>query len=76
PEPVRTERTGSRSSGLVFMALLIGIAGIAVAGWGDWQLRMLQAGHQQQLGQVEDNAEQPQFLAQYDQQFISRLEQF
>ncbi|MFH7428972.1 heme biosynthesis operon protein HemX, partial [Pseudomonas syringae pv. tagetis] len=27
-EPVRTERTGSRSSGLVFLALLLGIDGI------------------------------------------------
>ncbi|MCV5656476.1 hypothetical protein OFN54_34575, partial [Escherichia coli] len=47
PDPVRAERTGSRSSGLVFLALLLGIAGVAVAGWGVWQLRMLQAGHQQ-----------------------------
>ncbi|RMV17301.1 putative Uroporphyrin-III C-methyltransferase, partial [Pseudomonas savastanoi] len=39
PDPVRAERTGSRSSGLVFLALLLGIAGVAVAGWGVWQLR-------------------------------------
>ncbi|KAA8693912.1 putative Uroporphyrin-III C-methyltransferase [Pseudomonas caricapapayae] len=76
PEPVRTERTGSRSSGLVFLALLLGIAGIAVAGWGVWQLRMLQAGHQQQRGQVEDIAEQTLVLAQNDQQLSARLAQF
>ncbi len=76
PEPVRTERTGSRNSGLVFLALLLAIAGIAVAGWGVWQLRMLQAGHQQQRGQVEDIAEQTLVLAQNDQQLSARIAQF
>ncbi|KPC57023.1 Uroporphyrin-III C-methyltransferase [Pseudomonas amygdali pv. morsprunorum] len=76
PDPVRAERTGSRSSGLVFLALLLGIAGVAVAGWGVWQLRMLQAGHQQQRGQVEDIAEQTLVLAQNDQQLSARLAQF
>nr|WP_080394072.1 uroporphyrinogen-III C-methyltransferase [Pseudomonas cannabina] len=75
PDPVRVERTGSRSSSLVILALLLGIAGVAVAGWGVWQLRMLQAGHQQQRGQVQDIAEQTLVLAQNDQQLSARLAQ-
>ncbi|TKJ64886.1 heme biosynthesis operon protein HemX [Pseudomonas viridiflava] len=76
PEPVRPERSGNRSSGLVILALLLGIAGVAVAGWGVWQLRMLQAGHQQQRGEVQDIAEQTLALAQSDQQLTARLAQF
>lgn len=76
PDPVRAERPGSRSSGLVILALLLGIAGVGVAGWGVWQLRMLQAGHQQQRGQVQNIAEQTLALAQSDQQLTARLAQF
>ncbi|MBP0940122.1 uroporphyrinogen-III C-methyltransferase [Pseudomonas alliivorans] len=76
PDPVRPERSGNRSSGLVILALLLGIAGVAVAGWGVWQLRMLQAGHQQQRGEVQDIAEQTLALAQSDQQLTARLAQF
>nr|WP_024689335.1 uroporphyrinogen-III C-methyltransferase [Pseudomonas asturiensis] len=75
-DPVRPERPVNRNSGLVILALLLGIAGIAVAGWGVWQLRMLQAGHQQQRGQVQDIADQTLALAQSDQQLTARLAQF
>ena len=76
PAPTRPERPGNRNSGLVILALLLGIAGIAVAGWGVWQLRMLQAGHQQQRGQVQNIAEQTLALAQSDQQLTARLAEF
>jgi len=76
PDPVRPERPGNRNGGLVILALLLGIAGIAVAGWGVWQLRMLQAGHQQQRGEVQDIAVQTLALAQNDQQLTARLAQF
>ncbi|WP_328803405.1 uroporphyrinogen-III C-methyltransferase [Pseudomonas triticifolii] len=75
-DPVRPERPVNRNSGLVILALLLGIAGVAVAGWGVWQLRMLQAGHQQQRGQVQDIADQTLALAQSDQQLTARLAQF
>ena len=74
--PERPERPANRNSGLVILALLLGIAGVAVAGWGVWQLRMLQAGHQQQRGQVQNIAEQTLALAQSDQQLTARLAQF
>ncbi|MCF5706052.1 heme biosynthesis operon protein HemX [Pseudomonas syringae] len=76
PDPVRPERSGNRNGGLVILALLLGIAGVAVAGWGVWQLRMLQAGHQQQRGEVQDIAVQTLALAQSDQQLNARLAQF
>ncbi|GFM88234.1 heme biosynthesis operon protein HemX [Pseudomonas cichorii] len=76
PDPVRPLRPGNRSNGLVILALLLGVAGVAVAGWGVWQLRMLQAGHLQQRGQVENIAEQTLALTQNDQQLSARLAQF
>ncbi|MFJ4144464.1 uroporphyrinogen-III C-methyltransferase [Pseudomonas sp. NPDC089734] len=76
PESVRAERPGNRSSGLVILALLLGVAGVGVAGWGVWQLRMLQAGHLQQRVEVQDIAEQTLALTQSDQQLSARLAQF
>ncbi|WNW12790.1 uroporphyrinogen-III C-methyltransferase [Pseudomonas sp. DTU_2021_1001937_2_SI_NGA_ILE_001] len=70
------ERPGNRASGLAVLALLLGIAGVGVAGWGVWQLRMLQAGHLQQRSQVQDIAEQTLALARSDQQLNARLAQF
>lgn len=70
------KRAGNRGGGLAVLALLLGIAGVGVAGWGVWQLRMLQAGHQQQRTQVQDIAEQTLALARTDQQLSARLAQF
>ncbi|MBD8492305.1 uroporphyrinogen-III C-methyltransferase [Pseudomonas syringae] len=76
PAPKRPERSGHRTSGLAVVALLLGIAGVGVAGWGVWQLRMLQAGHQQQRSEVQDIAEQTLALTRNDQQLAARLAQF
>lgn len=76
PEPKRPERPGNRTSGLAVVALLLGIAGVGVAGWGVWQLRMLQAGHLQQRNEVQDIAEQTLALTRNDQQLTARLAQF
>ncbi|AHF65372.1 MULTISPECIES: uroporphyrinogen-III C-methyltransferase [Pseudomonas] len=76
PDPVRPVRTGNRSNGLVILALLLAVAGVAVAGWGVWQLRMLQEGHLQQRGQVEGIAQQTRVLTENDQELSARLAQF
>jgi uroporphyrin-3 C-methyltransferase len=74
-EPPTPERSGSRSNGLVILALLFGVAGVAVAGWGVWQLRSVQASHLQQRTQMQDIAAQTETLRQNEQQLSARLAQ-
>lgn len=75
PAPPPSEPSKSRGNGLVILALLLGAAGIALGGWGVWQVRSLQAGHQQQLGQLQDIGAQTQTLKQSEQQLATRLAQ-
>ena len=42
-----------RGNGLAILALLLGAAGVAVGGWGIWQVRHLQANNQQQFSQLQ-----------------------
>ncbi|MBO5392942.1 MAG: heme biosynthesis operon protein HemX, partial [Pseudomonas sp.] len=41
-----------RGNGLAVFALLLGAAGVAVGGWGVWQVRQLQAATAEQLSDV------------------------
>lgn len=75
PDPLRPERPASRSNGLVILALLFGVAGIGVAGWGVWQLRAVQASHLQQRTQMQDIASQTLTLQHNEQQLSERLAQ-
>ncbi|TDV64457.1 uroporphyrinogen-III C-methyltransferase [Pseudomonas sp. LP_7_YM] len=76
PDPVRKEPSHRRSSsGLAILALLLGAAGVAVGGWSVWQLRAVQAGHQQQSSQLQDIGAQTQALKQSEQQLSARLAQ-
>lgn len=75
PDPTDPKRSGSRSNGLVIVALLFGVAGVAVAGWGVWQLRAVQASHQVQRTQMLDLASQTQTLQQHEQQLSLQLAQ-
>lgn len=75
PDPLRPERPASRSNGLVILALLFGVAGIGVAGWGVWQLRAVQASHQQQRTQMQDIASQTLTLQHNEKQLSERLAQ-
>lgn len=63
-----------RGNGLALFALLLGAAGVAVGGWGLWQVRSLEARDQQQLSMVEDARGQTRALAQRDEQLTQRLE--
>ncbi|MEB0092312.1 uroporphyrinogen-III C-methyltransferase [Pseudomonas sp. CCI1.2] len=73
--PTPNTPSKNRGGGLVILALLLGVAGIAVGGWGVWQVRSLQAGHQQQLTQLQDIGTQTQTLKQSEQQLATRLAQ-
>lgn len=76
PDPVRKEPSNRRSgNGLAILALLLGAAGVAVGGWSVWQLRAVQAGHQQQSSQLQDIGAQTQVLKQSEQQLSARLAQ-
>jgi uroporphyrin-3 C-methyltransferase len=68
PAPVKS------ANGLAVVALLLGAVGIAVGGWGVWQVRHLQAGHQQQSSQLETLSAQSQVLQQNEQQLSSQLD--
>ena len=79
PEPVAAAaapaKPASRGSGLAVLALLLGAAGVAVGGWGVWQVRGLEARDQQRLGQLEEVRGQAEALAQRAQSLSSRLQQ-
>ncbi|HXQ99456.1 MAG TPA: uroporphyrinogen-III C-methyltransferase [Pseudomonas sp.] len=76
PDPAHKEPSSRRgSNGLAILALLLGAAGVAVGGWSVWQLRAIQAGHQQQSGQIEDINSQTRILQQSEQQLAARLAQ-
>jgi uroporphyrin-3 C-methyltransferase len=76
PDPAYKEPSNRRSSnGLAILALLLGAAGVAVGGWSVWQLRAMQAGHQEQSGQLQDLGSQTRALQQSEQQIAARLAQ-
>ncbi|MGE8151845.1 uroporphyrinogen-III C-methyltransferase [Pseudomonas vancouverensis] len=64
-----------RGNGLAIVALLLGAAGIAVGGWGIWQVRHLQANTQQQLSQVQALSDQAQSLKLNEERLTARLAQ-
>lgn len=72
PPPAAVQRRGN---GLAIVALLLGAAGVAVSGWGVWQVRHLQANTQQQLSEVQALNDQAQSLKLNDQRLTARLEQ-
>jgi uroporphyrin-3 C-methyltransferase len=76
PDPAPKEPSSRRgSNGLAILALLLGAAGLVVGGWSVWQLRAMQAGHEQQSGQLQDITSQTQALKQSEQQIAARLAQ-
>ena len=64
-----------RGNGLAVVALLLGAAGVAVGGWGVWQVRHLQANNQQQFVQVQALNDQAQNLKLNEQRLSERLAQ-
>lgn len=57
------------------VALLLGAAGVAVGGWGVWQVRQLQAATTEQLSDVPALAAQTLSIKQGEQQLLTRLNQ-
>jgi uncharacterized protein HemX len=68
-------KPAARGNGLVVLALLLGAAGVAAAGWSLWQLRGLEVREQQQLGQLQEARSQTDALAQRTQALDARVQQ-
>ena len=68
-------RSERRGNGLAVVALLLGAAGVAVGGWGVWQVRHLQVTTEQQLSEVPALAAQTLSIKQGEQQLLTRLNQ-
>ena len=65
---------GKRSgNGLAILALLLGAAGVAVGGWGVWQVRQLQGTEQGQGQYLQSLAEKTQALQLREQQISTQL---
>ncbi|WP_223544698.1 uroporphyrinogen-III C-methyltransferase [Pseudomonas sp. A-B-19] len=72
PPPAVGQRRGN---GLAIIALLLGAAGVAVGGWGVWQVHHLQAINQQQLSQMQALNDQAQNLKLNEERLSARLAQ-
>ncbi|PUA44673.1 heme biosynthesis operon protein HemX [Pseudomonas protegens] len=75
PAEPTTPTVERRGNGLALLALLLGAAGVAAGGWGIWQVRSLQANHQQQLSQLQALGDQAQSFKLSEQRLSARLEQ-
>lgn len=75
PAEPTTPTVERRGNGLALLALLLGAAGVAAGGWGIWQVRSLQANHQQQLSQLQALGDQAQSFKLSEQRLTARLEQ-
>lgn len=64
-----------RGNALAALALLLGAAGVAVGGWGVWQVRDLQLREQQQLAELQQTSAQADALVVKTRELNSRLEQ-
>ncbi|MGH8381660.1 uroporphyrinogen-III C-methyltransferase [Pseudomonas sp.] len=69
-----TTTPGKRSgNGLAILALLLGAAGVAVGGWGVWQVRQLQGAEQGQGQYLQTLSEKTQALQLREQQMSTQL---
>ncbi|QCI10125.1 heme biosynthesis operon protein HemX [Pseudomonas putida] len=60
-------------SGLALLALLVGAAGVAVGGWGVWQVRQLQGSELSQGQHLESLSQRAASLQQREQQISEQL---
>ncbi|MFB4394813.1 MULTISPECIES: uroporphyrinogen-III C-methyltransferase [unclassified Pseudomonas] len=78
PEPSVAQATVAQppkraGNGLALLALLIGAAGVAIGGWGAWQVRQLQGNEQGQGEHLDALSQRAEALQQRQQQFGTQL---
>ncbi|MNZ30706.1 putative uroporphyrinogen-III C-methyltransferase [compost metagenome] len=72
-EPSTTPPAKRSGNGLAILALLLGAAGVAVGGWGVWQVRQLQGAEQGQGQHLQALSEKTQALQLREQQMSAQL---
>ncbi|WP_313027225.1 uroporphyrinogen-III C-methyltransferase [Pseudomonas lopnurensis] len=72
PQPSRPA-SGSGGKALASLALLVGLGGVALGGYGLWQLQQLGAQDDRQRQALQSAGEQTRQLAERDQQLAARL---
>ena len=72
-EPVTAPPAKRSGSGLAALALLLGAAGVAVGGWGVWQVRQLQGSEFNQGQHIEALTQRAEALQQREQQISAQL---
>ena len=75
PDDKTASKPERRGNGLAVFALLLGAAGVAVGGWGVWQVRHLQTDTAQQLSEVQALGAQTLSIKQGEQKLLTRLNQ-
>ncbi|WP_194788191.1 uroporphyrinogen-III C-methyltransferase [Pseudomonas sp. UFMG81] len=75
PEASQTSSTPARRSGngVALLALLLGAAGVAIGGWGAWQVRQLQGSEQGQGEHLQALNQRADALQQREQQLTAQL---
>ena len=73
PAQTPVEPAKRSGNGLAILALLLGAAGVAVGGWGVWQVRQLQGAEQGQVQNLQSLSEQTRALQQREQQLSAQL---
>ncbi|MGH8485411.1 MAG: uroporphyrinogen-III C-methyltransferase, partial [Pseudomonas sp.] len=72
-EPTAATPSKRSANGLAILALLLGAAGVAVGGWGVWQVRQLQGAEQGQGQYLQSLSEKTQALQLREQQISAQL---
>nr|WP_154211871.1 MULTISPECIES: uroporphyrinogen-III C-methyltransferase [Pseudomonas] len=72
-DPVTTPPAKRSGNGLAALALLLGAAGVAVGGWGAWQVRQLQGSEFDQGQHIEALNQRAEALQQREQQISAQL---
>jgi len=72
PVPSKPAANGGAKS-LAALALLVGLGGVALGGYGIWQLQQLGAQQDQRLEAMQGAAEQTRQLAERERQLAARL---
>lgn len=73
PAQTPVEPAKRSGNGLAVLALLLGAAGVAVGGWGVWQVRQLQGSEQGQVQSLQALSQQALALQQREQQMSAQL---
>lgn len=73
PAPSRPASANAGGKSLAALALLVGLGGVALGGYGLWQLKQLGASEDRQLEALQSTGEQTRQLAERERELAARL---